>query len=155
MNKIILFTKQPKTPLMYRGLSSLFYDRISFGEVKDSENDLIDKYKITKFPSLIAYVNIEGDFVLDEPRIDIYNKEINIKDAKAFIENYALPEKYYLKNLDEENKNKKNPNYFFRNLTKSTFQSFGEKNKNRNIILYLSESSEIPKYLHDFAYLTQ
>ena len=153
-NKIILFTKLATTPLMYRGLSCLFYDRIAFGEIKDSEKDLIERFSITKFPSLIAYINIEDDFTLDQPRTDVYTGEINIKDAKSFITNYALREKKYLNSLTSNKKNIDSTT-LFKSVLIDDYKQFLVKNKYRNIIFLIGNSTEIPKYLSDFAYLTK
>jgi hypothetical protein len=139
---------------MYRGLSSLFYDRVAFAEVKDSEKEVVEKFNITKFPSVIAYVNFEDDFALDEPRIDVYDGEINIKDAKAFIEKYALPHKMYVKS-GSLTKNKKEVSNFFQILSKNNFNNFMGKNRQRNVIMLLRNDTEIPKFLSDFAFLTQ
>lgn len=139
---------------MYRGLSSLFYDRLSFGEIKDTEKDLVERFNITKFPSVVSYVNFEEDFALEEPRIDLYNGEINIKDAKAFIEKYALPYKLYLK-MGTLTKSKSEVQSFFKSVGPNEITSFVNRNLRRNVILLVRNDTEIPKYLEDLAYLTQ
>lgn len=139
---------------MYRGLSGLFYDKVAFGEVKDSETELVEKFGIKKFPSVIAYVHFEDDFALDEPRIDVYNGEINIKDAKAFIEKYALPHKMYVK-TGSLTRSKNEVESFFQILSKNNFNTFMQKNKDRNVIMLLRNNTDIPKHLKDFAFLTQ
>ena len=139
---------------MYRGLSSLYYDRLTFGEVKDSEKDLVERFNITKFPSVVAFVNFEEDFALEEPRIDFYNGEINIKDAKAFIEKYALPYKLYLK-MGTLSKTKNDVQSFFKQVGPNDLVTFVNRNQRRNVILLVRNDTEIPKYLADFAYFTQ
>ena len=139
---------------MFRGLSSLFYDQIAFGEINDSENDLVEKFNITKFPCLISYVNFEDDFALEQPRIDLYNGEINIKDAKSFIEKYALPKKLYLK-IGAMAKTKNEVTDFFKIVNNIDHKQFFARNKNRVVILLLRNDTQIPKFLIDFAYLTQ
>jgi hypothetical protein len=46
MNKLILFTDKDKTPLLYRGLSSFFYDRLQLGIVKKMKKTLLTDFKL-------------------------------------------------------------------------------------------------------------
>ena len=98
-------------------------------------------------------MNFEDDFALEKARIDEYTGEININDAKSFIDNYALPLKTYL-NIGET-KSKNDVSSFFKIISKNDYKQFLIKNKNRNVIFLLNNDTEIPKYLIDFAYLTQ
>ena len=45
-HKILLFTDKKSTPTIYKALSKKFLNRLIFGEIKSTEQDLIGKFKI-------------------------------------------------------------------------------------------------------------
>ena len=56
-NKAILFNKKNETSILFRGIASLYRERIDFAEVRaknEATKSLIEKYKIKKFPSLLV-----------------------------------------------------------------------------------------------------
>ena len=53
-HKIILFTDKKATPTVFKALSKKHLDRLNFGEVKSSEEDLIKQFGIESFPTIIA-----------------------------------------------------------------------------------------------------
>lgn len=58
--KVLLFTNAKKgTPFVYKALSSNFESTLQFGLVREEENALAKKYKVSKFPSLVV-VKSEG-----------------------------------------------------------------------------------------------
>jgi hypothetical protein len=55
LNKVILFTNKKSSPLMYRGLSGYFYDRLALGIVYESEKNLCKKLEIKNSRQLWSY----------------------------------------------------------------------------------------------------
>src|SRR5690606_3076782 len=82
----------PKTPLLFRGISNYFSDRLLFGEVNKDQTALLKKFKITRFPTLLVYQTHEDEIQLDEPIIEIYKGEIKADEITNFIGQYALKE---------------------------------------------------------------
>jgi hypothetical protein len=107
MNKMILFTDKDKTPLLYRGLSGEFYDRIKFGIVKKDQKDILARFRINQFPTLLMYNVVDEGLILYEHSIDIYSGEItgpNLSNALTF---NAIKEKKYI--TDKKSKDKEEP----------------------------------------------
>ena len=84
---VILFTSKNTTPSMYKALSKYFINKLIFGEVKQTEKDLIELFKVKNFPSLIV--------VLDEEKNkkDIYKGKITYENIKSFLSKYANKKK--------------------------------------------------------------
>jgi len=51
--KFILFTDKTEIGLLFKGLSGIFRDRIDFGEVQKKSNEVVKKYDIKEFPTLL------------------------------------------------------------------------------------------------------
>lgn len=132
-NKVILFTEKESTPLIYRGLSNYFYDRIIFAEVGKNETDLMERFNIDKFPTILVIEN--NFFAKENPLIHKYEGLIFIGELKKFIEKYAYEEKHYMVRLND-NKAIKNKVAF---LNKENYDEFFEENKNEKKIVYFHE----------------
>lgn len=52
--KVLLFTDKPSTPLLYKSLSSEFKSFLVFGEVQKASKELVTRFDITVFPSLLV-----------------------------------------------------------------------------------------------------
>jgi len=64
--KIILFTERKSTSPLMKALSKKYKGKLVFGEVRTSETELIKKFGITKFPTLLALKDA------DSLEIDVY-----------------------------------------------------------------------------------
>lgn len=72
--KVLLFTAKKVTPPLLKALSKDFKGRVVFGEVRQSNTNLIQKFQITNFPTLIVLseplnylgVTYQGDFKKDQ-----------------------------------------------------------------------------------------
>jgi len=108
-NKILLFTDKDKTPLLFRALSGIFYDRLHFGIIKKDQKDIHFRFKLYQFPTLLMYNVIDEGVHLIEPSVDIYSGGLNALDLISNFEFIALPEKKYvtLRNLEESMKQNK------------------------------------------------
>jgi hypothetical protein len=51
---VLLFTEKKGTPMIYKGLSVTFENKLFFGIVRSSDDILVERYKIKKFPSIIV-----------------------------------------------------------------------------------------------------
>lgn len=53
-NKILLFTQKKSTPPLFRALSKEFNSKLTFGEIRDTDRELISAFKITSYPTLLV-----------------------------------------------------------------------------------------------------
>lgn len=95
-NKLLLFTDKDYTPLLFRGLSGKFYDKLKFGLIKVDQKDILSRFKIMRFPTLLMYTVIDEGVTQYSPALDIYNGETNGKDLSEALSFLALPEKRYV-----------------------------------------------------------
>ena len=84
---VLLFTSKSATPSMYKALSQLFINKLIFGEIKQTETELIKLFKIKNFPTLMV--------VLDEERnkYDLYRGKITYEDVKNYLNKYSEKKK--------------------------------------------------------------
>jgi len=52
--KVILFTNKKETTTLYKALAIDFHYQLEFGEVKDTEKDIVSKYSVSKYPTLVV-----------------------------------------------------------------------------------------------------
>ena len=155
-NKVLLFTDKQQTGLIFKGLSSYFYDRILFLEVHNSEAELIHKYKIKKFPSLIVVESLESDLETERENVEIheYTGNLKTKAIAEFISKFTHKEKLYLNkkgtSTDEYNKDKMIQSFFKKLGGESLVESF-ERLKDKRVMLLLAEDDEITEGLVLFA----
>ena len=90
LNKVILFTNKKNSPLMFRGLSGYFYDRLALGVVFDTEKKLCEKLNIKKYPTLMVIQSLEEEVILDEPVEIFYDGKMDTENIVNFLEKYAL-----------------------------------------------------------------
>ena len=86
-HKVLLFTSKKVTPPLYKALSKHFLGKLSFGEVRQSEQELIQKFNIKAFPTL--YV------ITDEENYQgvAYTEELNRDSMQKFLNKYAYKTK--------------------------------------------------------------
>jgi len=78
MPKVLLFTdKTEGTPLMLKGLSVEFENKLSFGIVRKSQFDVTNKFSVKKFPTIILLKT--GD-----RKPNVYDGKLNYKDLFQF-----------------------------------------------------------------------
>ena len=86
-NKILLFTDKKNTAPLFKSISKTFKDKMSFGEVRKSEEEagLFVKFGITATPTLMALtdpLNHQGE---------VYDtKEMKIDQLKKWLSNHSL-----------------------------------------------------------------
>jgi hypothetical protein len=65
--KVLLFTDKPKgSPIAYKAITEAFEKTIIFGIVRSSEENLIKKYKVTKYPNLQLFKASQKTVVFTE-----------------------------------------------------------------------------------------
>ena len=149
-NKVILFTNKKNSPLMYRGLSGYFYDRLAMGLVFEHEKKLCQKLNIKKFPTIMVIQTFEDEVILDEPVEKIYDGNMDTESIVNFLEKYALKEKLYL----SKDKNKKNRGgnknlLYFNKLTADKAMNFITNKKDKEVIFYFDNKVENGKITYD------
>lgn len=142
-NKVLLFTDKTQTPLLFRGLSSFYYDRLLFGVVDRDQTALLKRFKIKNFPTLLTYVTQEENLYLDEPRIEPYKGNINSRSIVMSINKFALPEKLYLKTVNKDRIEEIKYKTGFKKVNKNDYMEFLEKFKSKRFLIYFSESDHI------------
>lgn len=114
-HKVLLFTSKKVTPPLLKAISKAYRDKLNFGEVRQSETELIQRFKIDKFPSLIVisdgenYDSIAYDGPMSRDSIEKFlNKYAyeNIKVEKKATAAKELTEKVYNSNTCNNNDNK-------------------------------------------------
>jgi len=132
-NKVVLFTEKESTPLIYKGLSNYFYDRIVFAEVGKNETNLCKKFNVTQFPTILLLEN--NFFAKENFIIHKYEGMMFIGDLKAFIHKFAYKEKHYMIRLSEIKAIMNKISY----MDKINYDEFFEENKNEKKIVYFHE----------------
>ena len=84
---VLLFTSKNNTPSMYRALSQFFINKLIFGEIKQSETELVKLFNIKNFPTLVVVVDEEKN------KNDFYKGKITYEDVKKYLNKYANKKK--------------------------------------------------------------
>jgi curved DNA-binding protein CbpA len=83
LHKVILFNPRKFTPPMYKALSKHFKGKLLFGEIRQSDKEMVNKFQIQQFPSV---------FVLTEPenyRGVLYEGPLKRDNLDKFLSQYA------------------------------------------------------------------
>jgi curved DNA-binding protein CbpA len=59
-HKVVLFTQRKSTPPLLKALSKHFKGKLSLGEIRQSETELVQRFEIKKFPTLYVISDPEG-----------------------------------------------------------------------------------------------
>jgi hypothetical protein len=81
--KILHFTEKKSTPTVIKALSKKFRDKLTFGEIRQDELQLIQQFQITKFPTILALTDADGFAG------DVYEGELKVDQLTKFISSYA------------------------------------------------------------------
>ena len=126
---VLLFTSKKTTPPLFKSLSKDFLNHLDFGEVRQTQSELIKTFNINKFPSLLVITNPEFN------EVDMFNEEMKYDTIKKFLNKYAYKKM-------QENKDVK-----VRELNKDTYERVGmcSNNDNKNICLIFIINKEKPE----------
>ncbi|KAJ3056524.1 hypothetical protein HK097_006431 [Rhizophlyctis rosea] len=81
--KVILVSAKPSTPPLFKALSTEYRNRLSFGEVKSSQKEIVEKLKVENFPAVIVVPKEEGA----EPVV--YEGAMKFAALSEFFDKYA------------------------------------------------------------------
>lgn len=59
-HKVVLFTQRKSTPPLFKALSKHFKDKLSFGEIRQSEKELAQRFEVKAFPSVMVISDAEN-----------------------------------------------------------------------------------------------
>jgi hypothetical protein len=145
-NKVILFTNKKQPSTIIKGLTNYFFDSILFGEVDENEKELIDRFKITTFPTLLVYKVFDHKRLLDEHETIKYEGLIKISDLISFIEPHSLKEKRYVsenRHIYEDNLREITKNIEFTEIDKVSYENYFNKYWNKNIFVYFNTQNNL------------
>jgi curved DNA-binding protein CbpA len=100
--KVLIFIQGRKSPKILRSLSLQFKDKLKFGEVNRQEKDILKKYGVTKFPTIIVarddenWVTFYGQINKESLTKLFYqftHKKRNSSEIKQFTSDVYLKEK--------------------------------------------------------------
>ena len=126
---VLLFTSKKSTPPLFKSLSKDYLNHLSFGEIRQSETDLIKAFNINQFPTLVVVTDLENN------EVDVFKDEIKYDTMKKFLNKYAYKKM-------EEKKDVK-----VRELNINVYQKLGmcSSNDNKNICLIFFINKEKPE----------
>ena len=149
LNKVILFTNKKSSPLMFRGLSGYFYDRLALGIVYETEKTLCKKLGIKKFPTLMVIQTIEDDVIIDDPIEIFYDGKMETENIVTFLEKYALKEKLYITEKTQRRSSDDKNLVYFNKLSAEKAMDFMKKKKDKEIIIYFDNDVKDGKISYD------
>ncbi|CAG8746836.1 10116_t:CDS:2 [Gigaspora margarita] len=85
ISKVVLFTNKDQTTPLYKALSCEFNNRLLFGEVREKETAIVEKFGIDKFPKLLVIPKGSNDAI--EFKVD---PEINEITTQSQLESQCL-----------------------------------------------------------------
>ncbi|EGG23693.1 hypothetical protein DFA_05827 [Cavenderia fasciculata] len=77
--KALLFTDKPTTSSLYKALSVDFHHTLPLGEVKKAKQDVLDKFKIKSFPTLLLFKSDSEEDVV------VYTGKLNQEEIFKFL----------------------------------------------------------------------
>ena len=126
---VLLFTSKKETPSMYKALSKFFINKLIFGEVMQSEKEVIQLFGIKKFPTLMVILDEEKN------KYDSYNGKITYEDVKKFLNKYSNKKR----NVDTSK---------VREMSYNLYKTLGlcSTNDGKNIcLIYLTKGNKPPR----------
>ena len=100
-NRVILFTNKENVPIIYKGISMKFRDRIRIGVVLANSTEIGQQYEVTDYPTILL--------LQDSNKIKYRGKQ-EFEDISKFIKDYASDEKIYQIALNEPEESPEEPN---------------------------------------------
>jgi hypothetical protein len=138
--KTILFTNKDTVPIIYKGITSKFRGKIDFGIVWSNQTDLISKYDIQEYPSLL---------ILHQNSTIKYQGKYDFKDISNYLKKYAATERkpLKLKKIPEtENKQEiKLPEFEIFELKPSNYEE-NVKSYSGVILVHFYKDKKLPEW---------
>lgn len=140
-NKVILFTDKAEPSLLWRGLTNYFFDKILFGTVFKSQSDIVNDFKVTKFPTLILYKVNDHSRLLDEPEIIKFEGIVKTDNLIEWLNPHALKEKRYIsqkRGISDTTAKELASNIVLKTINRGNYEEYLEKYKNKNIVFFFN-----------------
>ena len=153
MNKVVIFTDKNSPTLLFKGLSNYFFDRIAFGIVKKDQEELIKKFNIKKFPTLMIYKNIDRVRFLDEPELIYYAGLPKAENLVEFIEPHCLSEKFHYRQrrgIMEHDLKEMTNKMKFTEMNKKNYEQIFEKLGDKNVVVYFDKKFRMKNSFKQF-----
>ncbi|KAK9464276.1 thioredoxin-like protein [Lipomyces arxii] len=83
---VLLFTNKAATPPMYKTLAIDFASTANFGIIKNSEKVAVEKYKVSKYPTLIVFHFDNGEWIKEQ-----YGGSQKKEALYEFVGRFAMP----------------------------------------------------------------
>lgn len=147
MNKVILFTDKVTPGLIFRGLTHNFYDRLLFGTVEWNERDILNRFNITKFPTLMVYKTMDFDTLMEEPEEIFYDGDpADVSKIISFLDQFALPEKRYVgfrRGIGEESSDSIARKLEFKEINPDNYMNFFKRYHDKNLLVVFHTKNKL------------
>jgi len=84
LGKVLLFTDKKSVPTLFKALALEYRNRLHFGCIKSSEKELVEKYKVEKFPTVLVLPKGEETQVA-------FDGKVGFDPLNTFLKKYAPP----------------------------------------------------------------
>jgi len=96
LGKVMLFTDKKSVPTLFKALALEYRNRLHFGWIKSTEKELVEKYGVEKFPTVL--VQKKGEETTTK-----FDGKVGFDALNAFLKKYAPPPRnMYAENAPEE-----------------------------------------------------
>lgn len=128
MHKAVLFTQRKTTPPLFKALSKHFKDKINFGEIRQSEKELAQRFEVVNYPTVLVISDGENYKGVK------YDGPLTRDSLEKFLNQYAYSNKKKeevasVKELNNDNYNK--------------YKNCNENDKKNICIIYYTESDSL------------
>jgi len=82
LGKVLLFSDKLNTPTLFKALALEYRNRLHFGWVKSTETDLIEKYHVETFPTILVQPKDQESFIP-------FKGKVGYDTLTNFLKNYA------------------------------------------------------------------
>ncbi|CAG8568985.1 13515_t:CDS:2 [Racocetra fulgida] len=99
VSKVVLFTNKNQTTPLYKALSCEFHKRLIFGEVKEKESAIVEKFGIKGFPKLFVVPSSSNEAIEFKESVAEHSNNLEIlrKVKKKFHEQSTIDKKLSLR----------------------------------------------------------
>ena len=124
--KVLLFTQRKTTAPIFKALSKQYKDKLLFGEVRQSEKALVDKFNVKTLPTLMVITDPY------EYTGEVYSGDLKIDQLTKFLNQYSYKTATYEKKLE------------ILTMTEEKYKQGLCARKSRNICLVIFDKSLAP-----------
>jgi hypothetical protein len=140
-NKVLIFTNKKTPSVLFKGLTNFYYDKLLFTEIHESNKALVNRFNVTKFPTVKVYKVFDHARLLDEPEILDYNGLMKTEKLMEFLNQHALKEKRYVsegRKIYEDDARHIAGNIDLREINEENYQDYFNKNSDRHIMVFFN-----------------